>query len=349
MSRQSRKLEHIEYFLRTFGERTENGFADITILHDCLSGHALSDICLATNLLDIRLEHPIVIDALTGGDGKVLEVNRALAQAAKACGCALAVGSQYAAIKNPAVRSSYEIVRKENPDGTIFANVGAYASPSEAQEAVDMLSAQALEIHLNIAQELFMAEGDRAFGGYLGNIEKIAALLTVPVIVKETGCGISMEAAVRLLGAGVKIINVAGAGGSNFVAIEAARAKKTLDGDLLGWGINAAVSTLEVAHITDGRAAIIVSGGIRTALDIVKALACGGCAVGIAGLFLKILLEQGVDALCAKIKELLDECKKLLLLAGCRSIGELWRKPLIVTGFARQWIDARGIDPLRGR
>lgn len=349
MSRQSRKTEHIEYFLRTAIKRPENGFADVNILHDCLAGYALSDICLETNLLDIKLKHPIIIDALTGGDDKVKEVNRALARAAKSCGCALAVGSQYAAIKNPAVRVSYEAVREENPDGVIFANIGAYASPSEAQEAVDMLCAQALEIHLNIAQELFMAEGDRAFGGYLGNIEKIAAVLTVPVIVKETGCGVSMETALRLLGAGVKIINVAGAGGSNFIAIEAARANKTLDGDLLGWGINTAVSTLEVANITNGRADIIVSGGIRTALDIVKALACGGRAVGIAGLFLRILSEQGVDALCAKINELLEECKKLLLLTGCRSVGALREKPLIITGFARQWIDARGIDPLKGR
>jgi isopentenyl-diphosphate delta-isomerase len=349
MLRQSRKLEHIEYFLRTAGMPADNGFADINVLHDCLSEYALSDVCLKTKLLDIRLEHPIIIDALTGGDERVLEVNRALALAAKASGCALAVGSQYAAIKNPAARASYEIVRKENPDGVIFANIGAYASFAEAQEAVDMLSAQALEIHLNIAQELFMAEGDRTFHGYLDNIEKIAACLTVPVIVKETGCGMSMEAAARLLGAGVKIINVAGAGGSNFIVIETARADKTLDGALLGWGINTAVSTLEVAHITDGRADIIVSGGIRTALDIIKALACGGRAVGIAGLFLKILTEQGVDGLCAKIKNLLDECKKLLLLTGCASIDALRKKPLIVTGFARQWIDARGIDPLKGR
>jgi isopentenyl-diphosphate delta-isomerase len=349
MIRQSRKLEHVECFLRTAGEQPCNGFSDINILHDCLSGYALCAINLETNLRNIRLSHPLIIDALTGGDERVLAINRNLALAAKATGCAMAVGSQYAAIKNPAVRASYEVVRKENPDGVIFANIGAYATPAEARTAVDMLSAQALEVHLNIAQELFMTEGDRDFTGYLENIMRMIDFLSVPVIVKETGCGMSMEAASRLLDAGVEIINVAGVGGTNFLAIEAARAGKTLDAGLCNWGINTAVSTLEVARITDGRADIIVSGGIRTALDMVKALACGGSAVGIAGLFLEILAKQGLEALCTKINDLLDECRKIILLTGCASVDALRKKPLVVTGFVRQWLDARGIDSIRRR
>ena len=345
MAKKSRKLEHIKYFLSLAENTAGNGFSDVQLLHDCLPETSLQAISLSTRLGRMRLSQPIIIDAITGGDEKLTTINRDLAAVAKATGCAMAVGSQHAALKDRRVRPSYEIVRKINPDGLIFANIGAYANAVMAKEAVDMLGAQALEIHLNVAQELFMTEGDRAFDGYIDNIAEITQALTVPVIVKETGCGVSMETVGRLLAAGVRIINVAGTGGSNFLAIETMRAGKSLDADITGWGINTALSTLEAARIGGDKTDIIVSGGIKTSLDIIKALACGGRAVGIAGLFLGILLKQGRQALEEKIKQLLAECQRLLLLTGSSDIDQLHKKPLIITGFAQQWLTARGIDP----
>ncbi len=344
MLRQSRKLEHIECFLKTY-KQTDNGFSDVKLIHHCLSDFSEQDICLQTKLADINLENPIIINAITGGDDKVLKINKSLAEFAKKANLAMAVGSQYAAIKNPDVVSSYKIVRKINPDGIVFANIGAYAAPIQAQAAVDMIDAQALQIHLNIAQELFMVEGDRDFSKYLDNIRRIVDFVTVPVIVKETGCGICQEAAVKLLDAGVKIIDISARGGSNFVAIETSRVNKVIDDEFLNWGLTTAVSTLETKQIVKDKANIISSGGIVSAFDIVKSLSCGADAVAIAGLFLQELLNNNdIDYLCKKVVQLINDSKKIMLLMGCADIKHLHSQPIVITGFVRSWLEARGID-----
>ena len=152
-------------------------------------------------------------------------MNGHIAEFACLTNTAMAVGSQYAALEDPEVQHSYQIVREKNPDGIIFANLGAHATPMQAQLAVDMIHAQAIQIHLNPAQEFMMAEGDRDFSGYLKNIAKIVESVKVPVIVKEVGCGIAKEQAALLAEVGVKAIDVGGMGGTNFLAIEAARSQ----------------------------------------------------------------------------------------------------------------------------
>lgn len=345
--RQSRKLEHIKHSLATGDGPQSNGFSDVHLVHNSLVKYDFADVKLVTKLDKLELQHPIIINALTGGDNNVLEINKKLALAAKKTQSAMAVGSQYAAINNPAVQDSFTIVRKTNPDGIIFANIGAYASVEEAKTAVAMLDAQALQIHLNLAQELAMQEGDRRFKNWLNNIKDIVEKVNVPVIVKETGCGMAMEQAQELLACGVKIIDVSGAGGSNFIAIETARYANNYE-DFSAWGINTAISTLETRQMVGNDVAIVVSGGVRSALDIVKALACGGSAVGIALLFLRILQENSdEDALALKIDALLETSKKLMLLAGCSDVTQLQTKPIIITGFVKEWLEARGIDIAR--
>lgn len=347
--RQSRKKEHIDHFLKTFKGRSKNGFSDITLIHDCLSENFLGEISLSTEIGGIKLDVPIIINAITGGDEKVAEINKKMAIVAKNTGLAMAVGSQFAAIKNPAVVHSYEIVRKYNPDGILFANIGAHATPKEALQAVDMIAAQALQIHLNIAQELFMQEGDSDFRGYLDNIIKIAEHVNVPVIVKETGCGMALEQVSRMLDNGIKIIDVSGKGGTNFISIESSRCEYDISEDIADWGITTAASAIEAVQAAQGKADIIVSGGINTSLDIVKALAIGGNAVAIAGVFLKELLANGNDEqiLCDKITVMLEECKKIMLLCGARSIKELYEKPVVIKGSLKEWLEARGFDVMK--
>ncbi len=256
----------------------------------------------------------------------------------------MAVGSQYAALKNPAVRESYTVVRKNNPDGLLWANLGAHASPDDARRAVEMIGAGAIQIHLNIAQELVMAEGDRDFRGYLDNIAAIAAASKVPVIAKEVGCGIAREQAAALSEAGVKAIDVGGAGGTNFTAIEATRSGVAAGRELLGWGIPTAISAAEVASVLRPGVDLIVSGGVRSPLEAVTALALGGRAVAVAGPLVKLLLKEGLSAAESWIADFLTGIRRFMLLVGARRTTDLTRVPLVITGASRDWLEARGID-----
>lgn len=342
--RQSRKLDHLT-FSRELGDGPGYGcFSDLTLIHNCLPELSWQEIILDTSIAGIPLRHPVIINAITGGAADVTDVNYRLAELAKLTGAAMAVGSQYAALENREVWASYEIVRRVHEDGVLMANLGAHATVAQARIAVEMIGANALQIHLNAAQELFMTEGDRDFRGYLDNISAIAAKIGVPVIVKEVGCGIAREAALQLADAGVHCIDVGGRGGTNFVAIEATRSQQLLPGEMLAWGIPTAVSALETASVLPPNVDIIVSGGIRTPLDAVKALVSGGRAVAMAGPFLRLLHDRDMPAGAAWLEAFLLDMRRLMLLVGAANIVDLHRVPFIVSGYAREWLTARNID-----
>lgn len=345
--RRSRKRDHIDYALSLADGPGETGFSDFHLMHNCLPELALSDIDLRVELAGIHLAHPLIIDAITGGSEDVAPINARLAEMAKRTGAAMAVGSQFAAIRDPKARASYEIVRQINPDGVIFANLGAHASPDDVQAAVAMIGANAVEIHLNPAQELMMAEGDRSFRGYLRNIEAIVNKAQVPVIVKETGCGIAREQADALAKAGVCVIDIGGAGGTNFPAIEAARSQRFVEKGYLSWGIPTAISTIEAASVLPGNVDLIVSGGVRTPLDAIKALALGGKAVAMAAPILRVVNEAGVETAVAWIEDYLADLSRLLLLTGCSRSLDARTLPVVISGLSREWLTARGIDTVR--
>lgn len=343
MQRQSRKLDHLKYSLLLADGPQSNCFADFTLLHNCLPDLSWDDISLAGTVADIAIEHPVIINAITGGANDVAEVNAQLAEVARWTNSVMAVGSQYAALEDPEVQHSYQIVRKLNPDGIVLANLGAHATTEQAKRAVEMVGANAIQIHLNTAQEIIMSEGDRNFSGYLHNIASIVRKANVPVIAKEVGCGIAREQARALADAGVKAIDIGGAGGTNFLAIEAARSQSSISQDMLNWGIPTAISTVEVASVVPDLD-LIVSGGIRTALDAVKSLALGGTAVGVAAPALKMLFDKGLEATVNWLQQFLADIKRYMLLVGVKHCRELTEIPIIITGYSREWLTARGID-----
>lgn len=344
MMRQSRKLEHLRYSMLLDDGPAAAGFSDFHLVHNCLPDMAWPDIELATSIANIALSQPIIINAITGGAPDVTHINRDLAEFAHLTKAAMAVGSQYSAIETPSEAESYTIVRKLNPDGVIFANLGAHASPEAALCAVEMIGAQAIQIHLNAGQEIIMSEGDRDFYGYLSRIEEIVNKVNVPVIVKEVGCGIAREQAQALTNIGVNVIDVGGTGGTNFLAIEAARSQLTLDPEILSWGIPTAISAVEVISSIDERADVIISGGVRTPLDVVKALSLGGKAVAIAGPVLKVLKASGIAGAIHWYQDFIIDLKRYMLLVGAHSIHDLRSVPMIITGFSREWLTARGIN-----
>lgn len=343
MSREQRKLDHIKYALKLGDGPLTNGLENVHFVHNCLPELNPQDIVLSSQFGGIFFLSPFLINAVTGGADAVTEINRRLARAAKKAGAAIAVGSQYGSVKNKTNYHSYEVVREEYPDGIVFANTSALATPEEALEAVCMLDADALQIHLNPAQELIMPEGDRDFKGLFANMQRILEKCPVPVIVKETGCGMAARQVKQLLKAGFTCFDVGGAGGTNFPAIEAERYGGTAL--LNGWGLNTAQSLLEAGGVCGSEGYIAACGGIRSGLDAAKALALGADIAGMAGNVLEAAVNKGEDAAAEIILQAEEELRMLMLLTGSSDIKSLRTKPLYFTGSLLDFMQCRGWEP----
>lgn len=341
MSRSNRKDEHIIIRLKQRPGLAD--FSDIHFINNCLPERDLDEVTLETSLLGKRLRSPLFINALTGGTPLSKRVNAALAGAARECGLPMALGSQRVALENRLVEDTFQVVREVYPDGLIWGNLGASATPEQARRAIEMIDAAALQIHLNTPQELVMREGERCFRGALQRIAEIVAAVSKPVIVKEVGCGIAREQALLLLEAGVAAIDVGGRGGTNFMAIENRRSQKRLSGEMLHWGLPTAVSLLEVLDAAAGRGGVIAGGGMFSSLNIAKALALGADAVGLAGEPLDLVLRRGRRALVRAIKKLEEELRLIMLMTGANTLAELRRVPLVITGFTGTWMKERAL------
>jgi isopentenyl-diphosphate delta-isomerase len=335
-------MDHIQFALST-GQGAGALFDDIRIIHQALPDLGVEDIRIHTETGDLNLKSPVFINAMTGGGGSGTEkLNAILARAARETGVAMAVGSQMAAIKDAGERASYEIVRKENPDGFIIGNLGSEATVRQAEEAIEMIGANALQIHLNVIQELTMPEGDRDFKGALERIAEIADKLAVPVIVKETGFGISREAAEKLAGTKIAAVDVSGFGGTNFAAIENERRARKLS-YFQGWGVPTAAAIIEAKNVFPKT--VLASGGIKTAQEMVKAFMLGADGAGLAGSFLKTAVEHGESRLISEIESLQEDLRMMMTALGARDIAELQQCPAIITGELYHYLLMRGHDP----
>lgn len=344
MQRAKRKLEHIKYALELGAGPASTHLADLRFLHNCLPELNPADINLSIEILGKRLRLPFFIDAVTGGTEAVTDLNRKLAQVAVRLGIGMAVGSQYGAVRESGDKSSYEVVREELPEGLVIANISALATPQQAQAAVDMLHADALEVHLNAAQELWMREGDKDYAGFLDKLLLIKNSLSVPVIVKETGCGIAAEQYALLAKQGVQYFDCAGAGGTNFPAIEAKRQGLELTEEFAAWGVPTCWSLLDAQAVLPEKAVLFGSGGVRNAADAVRVLALGADAVGITGVILKLVAEAGVEAAVSYLEKLAEELRCYLLLLGCEAPHKLRTVPLVITGATKDFIACRGYE-----
>ncbi|MBN6188578.1 type 2 isopentenyl-diphosphate Delta-isomerase [Aneurinibacillus sp. BA2021] len=341
MSRTSRKREHIEHALTT-GQSGAHGLSDVKFVHNCLPDLALGQIDSRTTIGGLALSSPIVVNAMTGGADETYSINQALGILAHETGAALAVGSQMAAVKNASLADTYQVARREHPHGILFGNLGAEATPDMARRAVEMIEADALQIHLNVMQELIMPEGERDFTGALRRIEAIVAAVDVPVIVKEVGFGMSREAAQKLASCGVAAVDIGGRGGTNFAEIENLRRTQPFTG-LNEWGIPTAASLLEVAALSDPPD-IVATGGIQTALDVARCLALGASCVGMAGAFLRYAVEGRIEEAVQYMRSLHEELAVIMTALGAINIAALQRVPLVITGETYHWAEQRGID-----
>jgi len=292
---QERKSDHIRINLEqdVASDGVATGFESYRLVHRALPGCNLEDVDTGTRLLGKRLAAPLLISSMTGGTPEASAINQRLAEAAQAAGVGMGLGSQRAAIEDPALADTFR-VRHVAPDVLLLANLGAVQlnygyGPDECRRAVEMVGADALILHLNPLHEALQPEGDTRFAGLLSKIEAVCRALETPVVVKEVGWGISEEVARQLADAGVAAIDVAGAGGTSWSQVEMHRARterqRQVAAAFADWGIPTADSLL-MARRGAPALPIIASGGIRDGIQIAKAIALGAAACGVAGPFL---------------------------------------------------------------
>lgn len=343
IKREERKFDHIAHAVELEKGPDSAGWDDIEVIHQALFRYDLQDIDTRIELFDKELDFPLIINALTGGAKGLEKINGILASVAQELKIGLAVGSQMAGIVNKEVRHTYQITRQKNPEGLILANVSALAQPKDALAAVEMLEADALQIHLNGVQELIMAEGDRDFRGLADNVQEIITRVPVPVIVKEVGFGISKETTQQLYKLGVRSVDISGKGGTNFASIELARNPRESLEFLRHWGITTVCSLLEVKDL-NLPLTVIASGGIENGLEMFKALGLGADAVGIAGAFVKTLIREGEESLTKKIIDIKEALKIIMLTSGAQKIADIKNNPLVIKGDTWFWCQQRGIN-----
>lgn len=337
-----RKLEHLKLCIHSDVEyRRKTGYEEIELIHKALPQINKEKINIKTEFLQKKLDAPIIITGITGGHPASLAVNRELARAAEELQIGMGVGSQRAAVENPELESTYTVVREEAPSTFIIGNIGA-PQIEYAEKAAAMMDLDAMAIHLNPLQEAIQPEGDVNATEYLQFIKKTSQTLDIPVIVKETGAGIKREDSIAIEEAGAAAIDIAGAGGTSWAAVETYRSKDRSMGELFwDWGIPTAVSTAEVSQSI--KIPVISSGGIRTGLDAAKALALGAETVGIA---LPLLKEayQGHEAVVLKLQKFMEELKIAMYLVGASSISDLRKCDMVIMGKTREWLTERGIN-----
>jgi isopentenyl-diphosphate delta-isomerase len=335
-------------------EKITPGFEDIFLVHRALPEINRDDINLSTKVFSHEFSAPIIITGITGGTEKALKINAAIAQAVEELGLGMGVGSQRAALENPRLERTYSVAREKAPNAFLVANIGGpqiirEKSLKQVKKAVEMIEADALAVHLNPLQEAVQPEGETEHAGILKKIREIASALDVPVIVKETGAGIAAEEAKRLEVAGVSGIDVAGAGGTSWAAVEYHRAIERGDRfgqevgrDLWDWGIPTVVSLVEVAQSVD--LSVIASGGVRSGSDTAKALALGADLAGFAFPILGAALKSS-EEVKRKLSLMLHQLRTVMFLVGASSIEKLSISPLVIVGRTAEWLRTRGFSP----
>jgi isopentenyl-diphosphate delta-isomerase len=345
---QRRKGDHVEIVANEDLNQDYVYWDDIKLVHNPLPEVDLEEVDTSVTIFGRRLKAPLIISAMTGGYGKAEEINRNLASVAEDFGIGMGVGSQRAALENPEVARTYSVI-KEFEIPLRIGNLGvpqlikqgltAPLGIEEGKAAMEMVDAHMLAVHLNYLQEIVQPEGDTKSKGGLKALEKFASAL--PVIAKETGAGVPRETALKLKKAKVRGIDVGGLGGTSFSAVEYFRAKSAGDSSRANigrtfwdWGIPTPVAVV-VANVG---LPVIATGGLRSGLDVARAITIGASSAGMAGRLLPAALE-GKDALTRELNTIIDELKAAMFLVGAKDLKELAASKAILTGRSKDWLD----------
>lgn len=335
-----RKSEHL-FLAEKFYSTNSHNFP-FKILKSSLPEMNISDVDLSTTIFNKKIAYPIYINAMTGGSQNTLKINDKLSRLSSELNIPMAVGSMSSFLKYgdiAGVKESYAIVRKNNPKGLIFANISAKYSIDDVNNIIDFMSADALQIHVNVLQELAMAEGDREFK-WLNNIEKIVKESPVPVVIKEVGTGMDRSSIKKLIDIGVTNIDVSGQGGTNFINIENERNKDDNMDYLNEFSLTTAESLIEASYFKNV-ATIFSSGGIKSPVDVIKSLYLGAEYVGIAGYFLHLVQKNNYEDAVDQAHNFLKNIDFSMTAIGARDIDELRNKDAVYDINFKNYINQR--------
>lgn len=326
-----RKLEHMQLALERRMQLESRFFDRLAFEHEALPEIDMAEIDVSVSFLGKRMAAPLLVSCMTGGTDSASQINHHLAAGAERAGIALGVGSQRKAIEDAATAATF-VVRDAAPTVPLLANLGAVQlnygfGIAECRRAVEMISADALVLHLNPLQEAIQPEGQCDFSDLIPKIGGVVRKLGVPVVVKEIGCGISGATGRRLYDAGVRIVDTAGLGGTSWARIEAARTADLEIGEIFAdWGVPTPDSIRQLAAI-DGLS-VIGSGGVRSGIDVAKAIALGSDLVGLAQPFLEAAMESA-ERVYERIQRTVQELEIAMFCVGARNLEELRQTRLV--------------------
>jgi isopentenyl-diphosphate delta-isomerase len=341
---QQRKADHLALCASGEVEFRDQGtlLDQVQLIHDALPDFHFDEVDLSTRLFGKTLRAPVVISGMTGGTAEAQAINRDLARAAEALGLGFGLGSQRAMVLHPELAATYR-VRDVAPTALVLGNLGMVQAREMASSAVrelcDAIGVDALCIHLNPAMELIQPGGDRDFRGGRETIARLARELGRPVIAKETGSGVSRKVGRAVVEAGAAGIDVSGAGGTSWVGVETKRASgaaQKLGEELWDWGIPTAAS---VALVADLGVPVIATGGIRSGLDVARAIALGATAGGLAAPVLRAHRDGGYQGALEFLEHVVAGVRAAIFLSGCRTPAELSRAPRVIGSSLRAWME----------
>lgn len=331
-----RKKEHIKLCLTddvAFKLKT-NGFEKYDFIHYAITEVDTAKISFQTKFISKKINYPFLISSMTGGTSEAENINRRLAGIAGALGIPIGVGSQRQALENIDYHQSYKVIRKTARDIPVLGNIGAaqilrVKDLKSILSLIDMLEADAFIIHINPLQELMQPEGEINFTGLLKQIERLNRISPVPLFIKEVGAGISKKAAKKLLEAGVKGIDVAGAGGTSWAGVEIKRSKSGQD-EFWDWGLPTSYCLKEIYPLKKKyNFTLIGSGGINSAADLAKAFALGADLVASARVILMTLMKNGEDEVNKLIVNWFEQLKKIMYLTGSQTLNQLKKDKIV--------------------
>lgn len=351
-----RKVEQVDISIATDVEaKREEGWGDVYLPHECLPEIDRDEVDLSVGFCGRCFRYPLIISALTGGHPQAAAINEALAKAAEYFGIGMELGSQGPLIDSPQMEYTYSIAREAAPSAFLVANIGASrliqqpentaCTLDQIQRFIRVIRADALAIHLNFLQESVMPEGDVKAKGCTEAIRRVAQAVPIPIIVKETGAGISRVQALKLKENGASVLDIGGAGGTSMALVESHRAKlhqnpryERLGSTFAYWGIPTVISIIE-AKISG--LPIIASGGITNGLEAAKALALGANLVGIARSLLYCAVK-GYEAVIEWLEVFFSELSIAMFLSSASTIKELKKKKVVISGRSREWLEQLG-------
>lgn len=319
-------------------------FECVHLLHCAMPELSVSDIELGTRFLGKTLRVPLLVTGMTGGTDRAAQVNRDLARLAEEHGLAFGVGSQRAMIESADRSASFQ-VRDFAPTIPLLGNIGLSQAVaigvSGVQKLAEAIGADGMALHLNVGQELTQPEGDRNFRDGYATVAELVKVFGERLLVKETGCGISGEVARRLAELGVRNVDVSGLGGTSWIRVEQLRAsgmQAEVGAEYAGWGIPTAAAVAQVRRSVGAELTLIASGGLRTGLDVAKALALGADLGGMALPLFRAQQTGGYEAAEAALSRIVSSLRQACVLTGSRSVAELRGRPRVITGTLKDWL-----------